>query len=50
MPSHILIVDDEPDLAELIALTLGRMGLTTSTAGSVTEARKRLLAESFDLS
>ena len=49
MPSHILIVDDEPDLAELIALTLGRMGLTTSTAGSVTEARKRLLAESFDL-
>jgi two-component system, NtrC family, response regulator PilR len=47
--SNILIVDDEPDLAELIALTLGRMGLTTATAGTVAEARKRLLAEPFDL-
>ena len=49
MAARILIVDDEPDLAELIALTLGRMGLETVSAYTVAKAQNRLLAESFDL-
>ena len=47
--ARILIVDDEPDLVELIALTLGRMGLETAAAYSVAEAESRLLAQPFDL-
>ena len=34
----VLVVDDEPDLLELLELTLSRMGLDTSRAESVAEA------------
>jgi two-component system response regulator PilR (NtrC family) len=44
-----LIVDDERDIRELLVLTLGRMGLRTDTAGSLTEARAQLRANRYDL-
>ena len=47
--ARVLIVDDEPDLVELVELTLGRMGLTASAAGSVRDAQRLVLAEAFDL-
>jgi two-component system, NtrC family, response regulator PilR len=37
-----LVVDDEPDIRELLVLTLGRLGLLVDTASNVTEARRRL--------
>jgi len=49
MPARILIVDDEPDLVELIELTLSRMGLQTRAALTLKEAQKWLSDEAFDL-
>jgi len=44
-----LIVDDEPDIRELLELTLGRMNIDTRSAANLADAR-RLLGEShFDL-
>jgi two-component system response regulator PilR (NtrC family) len=37
-----LVVDDEPDIRELLVLTLGRLGLLVDTAPNVTDAKKRL--------
>ncbi|MBL3826244.1 MULTISPECIES: sigma-54-dependent transcriptional regulator [unclassified Marinobacter] len=37
-----LIVDDEPDIRELLEITLTRMGITTLTAPDLTSARKLL--------
>jgi two-component system response regulator PilR (NtrC family) len=37
-----LIVDDEPDIRELLVLTLGRLGLIVDTAANVADARRRL--------
>jgi two-component system, NtrC family, response regulator PilR len=45
----ILVVDDEPDLLELVGLTLSRMSCRTRTAGDLATARKLLKSESFDL-
>ena len=45
----ILIVDDEPDIRELLEITLGRMKLDTRSARDVNEAREWLGRESFDL-
>jgi two-component system, NtrC family, response regulator PilR len=45
----ILIVDDEPDLLELVSLTLSRMSFRTRTAPDLATARRLLKAESFDL-
>jgi two-component system response regulator PilR (NtrC family) len=45
----VLIVDDEPDLLELLEMTLSRMGLDTSRAESVAEAQRMLDREGFDL-
>jgi two-component system response regulator PilR (NtrC family) len=47
--ANILIVDDEPDLVELIALTLSRMGLATQSAGNVRDAQRLLQSQHFDL-
>jgi len=47
--ARVLIVDDEPDLVELVALTLGRMGLASSSAGTLRDAQRLALGESFDL-
>src|SRR5215813_5162536 len=45
----VLVVDDEPDLLELVSLTLGRMNLRTRTASDLESARRLLKAERFDL-
>jgi two-component system response regulator PilR (NtrC family) len=45
----VLIVDDEPDLLELVSLTLSRMNLKTRTALDLGSARKLLKGERFDL-
>jgi two-component system response regulator PilR (NtrC family) len=45
----VLIVDDEPDLLELVSLTLGRMSLETRTAANLAAARSLLAAQHFDL-
>jgi two-component system response regulator PilR (NtrC family) len=45
----VLVIDDEPDLLELLELTLSRMGLDTTRAQSVGEAIKLLDSQSFDL-
>jgi len=45
----VLIVDDEPDLLELVSLTLSRMNLRTRTAADLASARRLLKSETFDL-
>jgi len=45
----VLVVDDEPDLLELLEMTLSRMGLDTSRAESVGEAIRMLDRDAYDL-
>jgi two-component system response regulator PilR (NtrC family) len=45
----VLVVDDEPDLVELVSLTLSRMQLATQAAGDVATAKKLLKSQAFDL-
>ncbi len=47
--SQVLIVDDEPDLRDLLALTLGKMGVHTVEAADLTSARRMLVSDRFDL-
>ena len=47
--SSILIVDDEPDLCELLSITLQRMNLIPRTVGDIAGAQRLLKAERFDL-
>lgn len=49
MTATALIIDDEPDIRELIALTLSRMGLDYRTAANLEEARQLLNTYSFDV-
>jgi two-component system response regulator PilR (NtrC family) len=46
---HALVIDDEPDICELLSLTLGRMGIDTDVAGDVRGAKSRLGTRRFDL-
>ena len=46
---RILIVDDEPDIRELLEITLSRMGLKTRSAEDYSNATRMLHDESFDL-
>jgi two-component system response regulator PilR (NtrC family) len=46
---QILIIDDEPDIRELLELTLGRMNLETRAAANLEEARNLLANYEFDL-
>ena len=39
---RVLVVDDEPDIRELLELTLAKMGLGVDSAGSIGEAKERL--------
>jgi two-component system response regulator PilR (NtrC family) len=45
----VLIVDDEPDLCELLSITLQRMDLSPRTASTVGAAQRLLKTERFDL-
>ncbi|MDR3427579.1 sigma-54 dependent transcriptional regulator [Silvimonas sp.] len=45
---RVLVVDDEVDLAELLELTLLKMGLSVDTANSVAEARHCLDRQRYD--
>jgi len=48
-PPVVLVVDDEPDLVELVTLTLSRMQLATQSAGDVASAKRLLKSQHFDL-
>ena len=47
MQHHVLVVDDEPDIRELLDLTLSRMGLQVTTAEDLGVARRALAEHSF---
>jgi len=50
MASHTaLIVDDEPDIRELLELTLGRMDIDTHAAADLAQAQMLLGQQRFDL-
>lgn len=44
-----LIIDDEPDIRELLQITLERMKVATRTAANISQALKALSNERFDL-
>ncbi|MCP4996655.1 MAG: sigma-54-dependent Fis family transcriptional regulator, partial [Gammaproteobacteria bacterium] len=44
-----LIIDDEPDIRELLEITLGRMKIETRAAADLREAKQFLASERFDL-
>ncbi len=46
---RVLIVDDEPDIRELLEITLSRMGLETRSAEDYSNATRLLNEEKFDL-
>ena len=46
---RVLIVDDEPDIRELLSITLGRMDVDSMAAANLAEARALLADESFNL-
>jgi len=46
---RVLVVDDEPDIRELLELTLAKMGLAVDSAGSLGEARERLRGAHYQL-
>ena len=48
-PRHALVVDDEPDIRELLEITLGRMGVETTAAADLASARRLLDEGPFEL-
>jgi len=46
---HILIIDDEPDIRELLEITLARMGKETRSAENIDQAKRLLATNQFDL-
>lgn len=49
MTGKVLIVDDEPDIRELLEITLGRMSLITESASTMASAMSLLSTRRFDL-
>jgi two-component system response regulator PilR (NtrC family) len=47
--AQVLVVDDEPDIRELLELTLVKMGLGVATVGTIAEAKERLREDRYDL-
>jgi len=48
-PAHILVVDDDTRLRQLLSRYLGDQGFRVTTAGNAAEARRKLESLSFDL-
>ena len=46
---RVLVVDDEPDIRELLELTLVKMGLGVTSVGTLAEAKEHLKGERYDL-
>jgi two-component system response regulator PilR (NtrC family) len=44
-----LVIDDEPDIRELLSLTLGRMDIETAVAEDVKSAKAQLSGKRFDI-
>jgi two-component system response regulator PilR (NtrC family) len=44
-----LVVDDEPDICELLAITLERMEIEADTCGDVSTARSRMASQDYQL-
>ena len=44
-----LVIDDEPDICELLSLTLARMDIDTAVAGDVKSAKAQLSRQRFDI-
>ncbi|OGT71824.1 MAG: sigma-54-dependent Fis family transcriptional regulator [Gammaproteobacteria bacterium RIFCSPLOWO2_02_FULL_57_10] len=49
MTGSVLIVDDEPDIRELLEITLGRMSLITESVGNLSAANELLQQKRFGL-
>ena len=47
--SNILVVDDEPDILELLSITIKRMGLSCVTTDTITKAKSLLEEQDFQL-
>jgi two-component system response regulator PilR (NtrC family) len=47
--AQVLVVDDEPDIRELLELTLAKMGLGVDAVGSIAEAKERLKSGRYEL-
>ncbi|MES1981530.1 MAG: sigma-54 dependent transcriptional regulator [Pseudomonadota bacterium] len=47
--ARVLVVDDEPDILELLELALLRMGLQVERAANVSEALQQLNSQAYDL-
>jgi two-component system response regulator PilR (NtrC family) len=47
--TRALVIDDEPDICELLSLTLGRMDIETETAVDVASAKTLLGKHKFDI-
>lgn len=46
---NVLVIDDEPDIRELLEITLARMDLNAVSVGDVAAARRALAEQAFDL-
>jgi len=49
MPQRALVIDDEPDILELITISLERIGLDTLTASNLADARHLIASNDFDV-
>ena len=46
---HALIIDDEPDIRELLCITLNRMGFDTTASGTINDAKHALSAAAYSV-
>ena len=49
MDKHVLVIDDEQDLRELLSITLSGMGIKATALETIAEAKRALADQHFDL-